>query len=60
MKQKRIVANDIRKCHPFDNASSTDLYYQRLANQLQDSFSILINTDNARDAEMTQKITAHA
>lgn len=55
MKQKRIVANDIRKCHPFDNASSTDLYYQRLANQLQDSFSILINTDNARDAEIIHR-----
>ena len=36
MKKERIVANDIKKNHPQQKSHSTDLYYQRLANELQD------------------------
>jgi len=38
MKLKKIVTNDIKKCHPYQKSYDTDLYYQRLANRLQDTF----------------------
>ncbi|MCR4601923.1 MAG: DUF3843 family protein [Prevotella sp.] len=41
MKLKKIVANDIKECHPHQNSHQTDLYYQRLANRLQDAFRSL-------------------
>lgn len=41
MKLKKIVNIDIKKCHPYQTPSQTDLYYQRLANRLQDVFCSL-------------------
>ncbi len=41
MKLKKIVTNDINRCHPNQNPYQTDMYYQRLANRLQDAFCSL-------------------
>ncbi len=38
MKLNRIVLNDIKKTHPTGKSYTTDVYYQRLANRLQDAF----------------------
>ena len=44
MKIKKIVANDIKSWHPFKKGYSSDQYYQRMANLLQDTF-YAINID---------------
>lgn len=38
MKPKKIVAKDIKECHPFEKGYPSDTYYTRLANRLQDCF----------------------
>ncbi|MBR5068352.1 MAG: DUF3843 family protein [Bacteroidales bacterium] len=52
MKLQKIVINEIKKCHPYQNPSSTDLYYQRLANRLQDGFSSLCKMVDEPSVEM--------
>lgn len=44
MKIKKIVAKDIKSWHPFKKDYSSDQYYQRIANLLQDTF-YTINID---------------
>lgn len=38
MKLKIITTKDIKKCHPNENPSPTDRFYQQLANRLQGAF----------------------
>ena len=52
MKLKKIVTNDIKKCHPNQNPCQTDQYYQRLANRLQDGFCSLGKIIEERTAEV--------
>ena len=55
MKQKKIVTIDIKKCHPYPTPSQTDLYYQRLANRLQDSFCSLGKIGDEHTGEMMRR-----
>ena len=55
MKLKKIVTNDIKKCHPNQNSYQTDQYYQRLANRLQDGFCSLGRIGEARTAEVMHR-----
>ena len=55
MKLKKIVTNDIKKCHPNQNPCQTDQYYQRLANRLQDSFCSLGKIIEERTAEVIHR-----
>ena len=52
MKLKKIVANDIKKCHPNQNSYQTDQYYQQLANRLQDRFCSLGKMSGEHIAEV--------
>ena len=55
MKLKKIVTNDIKKCHPYQNSYQTDLYYQRLANRLQDVFCSSGRIGESRTAEVMHR-----
>ena len=55
MKLKKIVTNDIKKCHPNQNPCQTDQYYQRLANRLQDGFCSLGKIIEERTAEVIHR-----
>ena len=55
MKLKKIVNIDIKRCHPNENSYQTDLYYQRLANRLQDSFCSLCKTDEEYITEVMHR-----
>lgn len=55
MKLKKIVANDIKKCHPNQNSYQTDQYYQQLANRLQDRFCSLGKMSGEHIAEVIHR-----
>ena len=55
MKLKKIVNIDIKKCHPYQTPSQTDLYYQRLANRLQDVFCSLGKIGDEQTGEMMHR-----
>lgn len=55
MKPKKIVNNDIKRCHPNQNPYQTDLYYQRLANRLQDCFCTLDKIAKEHIAEVMHR-----
>lgn len=55
MKLKKIVANDIKKCHPNQNSYQTDQYYQQLANRLQDGFCFLGKIVEEHSAEVMHR-----
>ncbi len=55
MKLKKIVTNDIKKCHPHQQSYATDQYYQRLANHLQDTFCSLGNIFEQHNNEVIHR-----